>query len=80
MGYGLGARGSIPAGEMFSLLYNLQIDSGVHPASYPKGTRDSFPRVKATGREADHSPPFSVEIKDGGATLSLSEISLWRST
>jgi hypothetical protein len=35
-----------------------------HPASYPVGTRDPFPRGKAwLGRDADHSPPSSAEVK-----------------
>jgi hypothetical protein len=33
-----------------------QWGSGTHPASYPVGTMDSFPGVKRSGREADHSP------------------------
>jgi hypothetical protein len=28
----------------FSLLHYVQTSSGAHPASYPMGTRDSFPR------------------------------------
>jgi hypothetical protein len=39
-------------------------DSGAHPASYPMGTRGSFPGVKRPGREADHSPPYSAEVKN----------------
>jgi hypothetical protein len=38
--------------------------SGAHPASHPMGTRGSFPpRVQQQGREADHSPPASAEVK-----------------
>jgi hypothetical protein len=33
----------------FSLHHGVQNGSGVHPASYPMGTRDSFPGGKATG-------------------------------
>jgi hypothetical protein len=33
------------------------------PASYPMGTRGSFPGVKQQGREADHSPPAGAEVK-----------------
>jgi hypothetical protein len=33
-----------------------------HLASYPMGSRDSFPGVKRPGREADHSPPSSAEV------------------
>jgi hypothetical protein len=28
------------------------------------GTRDSFPGGKAAGRETDHSPPSSAEVKN----------------
>jgi hypothetical protein len=41
----------------------VQIGSGAHPASYPMGTRDSFPGVKQQVREADHSPPASAKVK-----------------
>jgi hypothetical protein len=33
----------------FSLHHRVQNGSGAHPASYPMGTRGSFPRGKATG-------------------------------
>jgi hypothetical protein len=36
----------------------------IYPASYPIGTRGPFPGVKRPGREADHSPPSSVEVKN----------------
>jgi hypothetical protein len=34
-----------------------------HPASYPVGTGRSLSGVKRLGREADHSPPTSAEVK-----------------
>jgi hypothetical protein len=37
--------------------------SGAHPTSYTMGTRGSFPGVKRPGREADHSPTTSAEVK-----------------
>jgi hypothetical protein len=50
LGYGLDDRGSrvrFPTGAgNFSLHQNA---SGAHPASYPMGTRGSFPRSKAAG-------------------------------
>jgi hypothetical protein len=68
LGYGLDDRGSrvrFPAGTgNFSLHYRVQNGSEAHPASYPMGTRGSFPGVKRPGREADHSPPISAEIKN----------------
>jgi hypothetical protein len=54
-----------PAGAgNFSLHHRVQNGSGAHPASYSMGTRDSFPGVKRSGREADHSPPSSVEVNE----------------
>jgi hypothetical protein len=51
LGYGLDDRGSrvrFPAGARnFSLHHHVQNGSGVHPASYPMGTRGSFPGDKA---------------------------------
>jgi hypothetical protein len=49
--YGLDDRGvgvRVP-GQQFSLLHVVQTDSGVHPTSYPMGTRDSFSEGKAAG-------------------------------
>jgi hypothetical protein len=38
-----------PAGARnFSLRHHVQNGSGAHPASYPMGTRDSFPGGRAT--------------------------------
>jgi hypothetical protein len=53
LGYGLNDRGSrvrflVGAGN-FSLHNRVQKDSGAHPASYPMGTRGSFPGGKAAG-------------------------------
>jgi hypothetical protein len=67
LGYGLDDRSSIvrfPQGAENFSLHRLQNGSGAHPASYPKGTRGSFPRVKWSGREADHSLPSSAEVKE----------------
>jgi hypothetical protein len=48
---------------VFSLLHVVQTGSGVHPTSYPMGTGGSFPGVKRPGRESDHSPPTTAEVK-----------------
>jgi hypothetical protein len=53
LGYGLDDRGSrvwflVGAGN-FSLHHRVQNGSGAHPASYPMGTRGSFPGGKAAG-------------------------------
>jgi hypothetical protein len=55
-----------PSGtEDFSSSPCVQTGSGAHPASYPMGTGGSFPGGKArSGRDADHSPPSSAEVKN----------------
>jgi hypothetical protein len=46
----------------------VQTGSGAHPASCTMGSRVIFPGVKARpGRDADHSPPSSAEVKKVGA-------------
>jgi hypothetical protein len=55
----------VPAGAgNFSIHHRVQTDSGPYPASCPMGTRGSFLGVKRPGREADHSPPSSAEVKE----------------
>jgi hypothetical protein len=46
-------------GQDFSPLHLFQTGSGAHPAPYRMGTED-----KAAGREADHPPPTSAEVKN----------------
>jgi hypothetical protein len=66
-GYGLGDQGdgSFESrwSQEFSLLHIVQTGSGVHPTSYKMGTGGSFSGIKRQGREADHSPPTSAEVK-----------------
>jgi hypothetical protein len=50
--------------SVLELVIGIQTGSGSHPASYPVGTRYSFPGVKRPGPEADHSPPSSSEVKN----------------
>jgi hypothetical protein len=42
----------------------VQNGSGAQPASYPMCSESSFPGVKRPGREADHSPPSSAQVKE----------------
>jgi hypothetical protein len=53
LGYGMDDRVSrfrFPAGAgKFSLHHRVQNGFGAHPASYPMGTRGSFPGGKAAG-------------------------------
>jgi hypothetical protein len=51
----------------FSLVRSVLTDTGVHQTFNPMGTGGSLPRVKLPGREADHSPPSSTEVKNGRA-------------
>jgi hypothetical protein len=66
LGYGVDDRGSgvrfLARAGNFSLHHRVQKGSGAHPASYPMGTRGSFPGVNRTGYEADHSSPSSAEV------------------
>jgi hypothetical protein len=68
-GYGLDDRAigvRSPAGvkDFFSIL-SVQTSSGAHPTSCPMGTGGHFPGGKAQpGRDADHSPPSSAEVKN----------------
>jgi hypothetical protein len=67
--YGLDDRAievrSQTGAEDFSSSPCVQTVSGAHPAFYPMGTGGSFPGGKAwPGRDADHSPPSSAEVKN----------------
>jgi hypothetical protein len=50
-------------GQEFSLLHVVETGSGVQPTSYPIGTGALSPGIKRQGREADHSPPTSADVK-----------------
>jgi hypothetical protein len=63
-GWTIGVRSPTGAQDFSSSLC-VQTGSGAHPASYPMGTGVPFPGGKARpGRDADHSPPTSAEIKN----------------
>jgi hypothetical protein len=73
--------GSSPGrGWEFSPHHRVQTGSGAHSASYPVGTRGSFLGVKLPGREADHSPPYSAEVKMCGVIPPLPQYAFiaWR--
>jgi hypothetical protein len=53
----------VPVGSRIFSPSHLQPVSGVHPTSYPMGTGGFLPAVNRLGREADHSPPTSAEVK-----------------
>jgi hypothetical protein len=57
------------------LLHSVQTSSGAYPSSYPMGTGAFFMGVKRSRHEADHSPPPSVEVKNGGVIPLLPHMS-----
>jgi hypothetical protein len=66
--YGLDDRAievrSPTGAENFSSSPCVQTGSGTHPASYPMGTGGPLTGGKARpGRDADHSPTSSAEVK-----------------
>jgi hypothetical protein len=69
----LGVRILTEAGN-FSFHYRVHTGFGAHPASYPMGTRGSFPRGKAAG--ADHSSPPSAEVKNAWSYTTIPQYSL----
>jgi hypothetical protein len=76
--YGLEAGGPFRAGARdFSLLHSVPTGSGAHPAYSLLSTGAHSPGVKRPGREADHSPACSAEVKNGGAIPPLSHTSSW---
>jgi len=62
--------------ELSSLRYRVQTD----PGSYPMDTGALCQGIKQPGREADHSPPFSTEVKNVWRNTSSPLKSSWRST
>jgi hypothetical protein len=60
----IGVRSPAGAKDISSNL-SVQTGSEAHPASCTMGTGGSFPRGKARpGREADHSPQSTAEVKN----------------
>jgi hypothetical protein len=58
---------------IFSLRHCVQTGSGAHPASYLMGTGALSLGVKRPGREADHSPPCSTDVKNEWSYTSISQ-------
>jgi hypothetical protein len=76
--YGLDdpANGVRSPAEAKDLSSNLCVQTGsdAHPASCPMGTESPFPGGKELpGRDADHSPPSSAEVKDDQELYFLSQ-------
>jgi hypothetical protein len=67
-GYGLDDPGSITGRANFSLFHSIQTGcEGSTQLSIQWVLEAASPGVKRKGREADHSNPSSVEIKNSGA-------------
>jgi hypothetical protein len=77
MDYGLNARGSITGED--TKFYSVQTCSGAQPTFYPMDTGPLAPELKRPELEADHSFPYSAEVKNGGAIHPLLHKSSWRS-
>jgi hypothetical protein len=76
-GYGLDSRDSIPCrGDFCSSSKRADRLWGPHSILYNR-YNGCFPGVKRAGREADHSPPSSSEVKTGAATTSLPHTPSW---
>jgi hypothetical protein len=61
----------VPEEQKFTFLQVVQTCSGAHPPSYPMGTGVLSPGVKRPGRETDHSPPISAEVKQTWAYTAI---------
>jgi hypothetical protein len=60
-----GSRVRFPVGAgNFSLHHRVQNGFGAHPASYPTVPGALSLGVKRSGREPDHSPPSSAQVKE----------------
>ncbi|PNF23573.1 hypothetical protein B7P43_G04954, partial [Cryptotermes secundus] len=78
-GYEFDDRGSIHIIGKDFWFHRVQTSSEVYPASHTMGTGALFLVVKRQGHDADHSPPSSVEVKNGGAILLIPHTSSWHS-
>jgi hypothetical protein len=72
------ARVRFPAWQdyLFSTASRLALRPVQPPIRWVPGA--SSPGIKRPGREADHSPPPSEEVKNGGAVPSRPHMSSWR--
>jgi hypothetical protein len=76
IGYRLDGRSSIPGrGNIFSHLHCVQTGSS-RLVQWEPGAPS--PGLKRPGREADHSTPFNVEVKNARAIPPLPHTSSWR--
>jgi hypothetical protein len=77
--YGLDGQCSIPGrARIVYLVHRVQIDSGAHLVTYTRIPGSPSPGVKQRKREADHSRPSSVEVKNGGIISPFPDTLSWR--
>jgi hypothetical protein len=69
MGYGLDGKASTPGRDKKFLRPGLLLTQP--PVQW-------VPAENRLGREADHSPPSTAEVKDGAAISPLPDMSSWR--
>jgi hypothetical protein len=60
----------------FSRRYRVHTGSGAHPASYAMGLRGLSLGIKRPGREADHRPLSTAEVKNPFTTTTTVELHL----
>jgi hypothetical protein len=63
--------------QVISFLHSIQPGSGFHLAFYAITIGGISLEVKQPGREADHLPPFSAEVKHDGAIAPLPDMLSW---
>jgi hypothetical protein len=75
---GLAARGSVPCSVRFFYCAQRADPLWGRPSLLSDGYRGLFPPgIKRPGREADHSPPSSAEVKKGKAIPPLPHTVSW---
>jgi hypothetical protein len=62
----------VPPANCHSTSFSIFFNHPIIDAMYPLGADDRFTGVKRQNREADHSPPSSFEVTDGGGIPPLS--------
>jgi hypothetical protein len=73
---GFNCRRGLTVGLFFSLRHRLRTGFGGHSAYCTIGTGALILRLKRQGREADHSPPSSAEVKNAWSYTSTPPIRL----
>jgi hypothetical protein len=78
--YGPGGQGSIPY-RCKTLLFSIAFRPALGPTQSPNHriVGSISLGIKQLGHEADHSPPSSGEVKNGGAIPPISHTTSWLS-